>query len=186
MDNKTYNGIVLFGEMGSGKDTFAEILAEIEPNCTLYNIGYICREFMKIANVKPEWDKKGREFGQLVSVKLREIDENILNDYTYARTLENNSFPIVTGGRTKEDFKYWTSRGFLTVGVNVDYDVRLERLRARDKDFNIGSLNHMTENDVNYIVCNLCEVVIDNSSDLESLKENASSFVKKYLNPIEK
>lgn len=175
------NGIVIFGEMGSGKDTFAEILAELLPTCSLYNIGYICRELMKVANVREEWHGKGREFGQLVSVKLREIDENILNDYTYARVIEDETLPVVIGGRTKQDYEYWKNKGFLIVGVDVDYNIRIERLKSRDKDFNLGSLNHMTETDVPYIINNLCDVLIKNNGGLEDLKANTIAFIEKYI-----
>lgn len=175
------NGIVIFGEMGSGKDTFAEILAELLPTCSLYNIGYICREFMKIATVREDWHGKGREFGQLVSVKLREIDENILNDYTYAKAIESENLPIIIGGRTKKDYEYWKDKGFLIVGVDVDYDIRIERLKSRDKDFNLGSLNHMTEIDVPYIIANLCDVLIKNNDGLEELKATTIKFIEKYI-----
>lgn len=181
MNDVVLNGIVIFGEMGSGKDTFAEILSDLLPSCSLYNIGYICREFMKVANIKEDWAGKGREFGQLVSVKLREIDENILNDYTYAKAIENENLPVIIGGRTKKDYEYWKNKGFLIVGVNVDYDIRIKRLKSRDKDFNLGSLNHMTEVDVPYIIKNLCDVLIENNGDLEELKTNTIEFIKKYI-----
>lgn len=181
MNNGVLNGIVIFGEMGSGKDTFADLLAEVLPTCSLYNIGYICRELMNVATVKPEWTGKSREFGQLVAVKLREIDENILNDYTYAKSIENNTLPIIIGGRTKKDYEYWKNKGFLIVGVYVDYNTRLNRLKSRDKDFNLGSLNHMTESDVPYIIENLCDVLIDNNGDLEHLKTQTLQFIKQYV-----
>lgn len=176
-----FNGIVIFGEMGSGKDTFAELLSSLVPDCSLYNIGYLCREFMKVAKVKENWFGKDREFGQLVSIKLREIDEDILNDYTYACSLENSNLPIIIGGRTLKDYEYWKNKNFLVVGIDVDFDTRISRLKNRDKHFNIGSLNHMTELDVPHIISNLCDVLIKNNGDLEELKENTNKFISQYI-----
>lgn len=181
---KKYNGIVLFGEMGSGKDTFAEILAELEPKFALYNIGYLCRELMKVAKVMPEWKDKDREIGQLSSVKLREIDVNILNYYTHAKALESDSVPIIVGGRTMDDCEYWKNQNYLVVGVNVDYDIRIKRIKDRDTHFNVGSLSHITELDVPRIIENLCDVVVDNNGDLDALYNTASLFLKDYSNII--
>lgn len=180
MNKNAYNGIVLFGEMGSGKDVVAEMLSELIPNCALYNIGFICRELMKVSKVNNNWTDKKRELGQLAADKLREIDINILNDYTYALTLEDKCFNIIIGGRTMDDFDYWKNKGFLTVGVTVDSDVRLQRLKKRDGVVDIDSFKHSTENSAGFIANNLCEVVLNNSFTLDILKENLTSILFKY------
>lgn len=178
---RKYNGIVVFGEMGSGKDTFAELLCKLDSRCSIYNIGFLCREFMKISKVNPKWNDKRRELGQLIADKAREVDINIFNDYTYSNILEKNNFPIVVGGRIVSDYNYWKEKGFLAVGITVDYEERVRRLCQRDKDFNIESMNHNTERNVKNIISNLCEVTIDNNLDLKNLQELSANFHKDFI-----
>lgn len=180
MTSKQYNGIAIFGGMGSGKDTFAEILSKSSPNATIYNIGYICREFMKISNVNELWKNKSRELSQTVASKLREIDENILNEYTYANAMLNDKFPIIVGGRTFKDFEYWSDKNFLVVGVTADYTTRVERLLARDSEFNEDDLNHETEKDIVYIVENLCPIIVFNNSDLTHLENESTKILNLF------
>lgn len=170
MSNTKYNGIAIFGGMGSGKDTFAEILLQGKQDSAIYNIGYICREFMKISKVNEFWNGKSRELSQTVASKLREIDENILNDYTYANAMLSKKFPIIVGGRTFEDFDYWSKKNFLVVGITADFDVRVQRLLSRDSEFNKNDLNHKTEKNIVSIVENLCPVIVHNNKNLEYLE----------------
>lgn len=180
MNDKLYKGIALFGGMGSGKDTFAEILLEEKENSAIYNIGYICREFMKVSKVNTLWTNKSREFSQLVASKLREIDINILNDYTYAKSLDTDKFPIIVGGRTFEDYEYWKRKGFLIVGIHTDFDLRLKRIKERDSDFNEESLLHKTEKDTDYIACNLCDILVVNNTDLSNLTTEAKNILSLF------
>lgn len=179
MENKIFKGIAIFGGMGSGKDTFAELLLKNKNNSAIYNIGYICREFMKISTINESWKNKSRELSQTVASKLREIDENILNEYTYANAMLSNKFPIIVGGRTFEDFEYWSNKGFLIVGVTADYNTRAKRLISRDSEFNKKDLNHKTEKDIVYIVENLCPIVIENNSDLTHLEREIEKMLDK-------
>lgn len=178
MNIENYNGIAIFGGMGSGKDTFAEVLAKNKKDSVIYNIGYICREFMKISKVNKDWHGKNRELSQAVASKLREIDENILNDYTYANAMLSNKFPIIVGGRTFEDFEYWTNKKFLVVGISANFDVRVQRLFSRDLEFNANDLNHKTEKDIVYIVDKLCPIVIHNNEDLIHLENETKAFLR--------
>lgn len=173
MMDKKYQGIAIFGGMGSGKDTFAEILAKTKQDSAIYNIGYICREFMKISKTNENWQSRGRELSQTVASKLREIDENILNEYTYANAILGEKFPIIVGGRTFEDFDYWTSKNFLVVGVTADFEVRVQRLLSRDSEFNAKDLEHKTEKNIVHIVEKLCPMVVTNNSDLKHLEEES-------------
>lgn len=180
MSDKKYNGIAIFGGMGSGKDTLAEILLQSKENSAIYNIGYICREFMKISKVNKRWENKSRELSQTVASKLREIDANILNDYTYANAIFNSEFPIIVGGRTFKDFEYWKEKGFLLVGITADYNTRVERLLSRDSEFNKEDLNHETEKDTDYISKELCKIVISNNKDLNHLYSEIGKIIKLF------
>jgi dephospho-CoA kinase len=160
--DKVYNGIVIFGEMGAGKDTFAEQLSAFRANSRIYNIGVLCREMMKVARINPTYKGLERCIGQTVSDKLRETDINIMCDYILAviyekgqikygwdnSSLEGEAFnkalleqlsvirkdelSIIVGGRTLTDVNYWRSKEYLIVGIKVSDSVRKLRLQSRD------------------------------------------------------
>ena len=50
-----YNGIVIFGEMGAGKDALASKFVELRDKAKIYNMGVLCREMMKVSKVNKRW-----------------------------------------------------------------------------------------------------------------------------------
>ena len=160
--DKVYNGIVIFGEMGAGKDALAEQFMNLRQSAKIYNIGVLCREMMKIAKVNPQWRGLERYIGQTTADKLREMDKDIMCDYILAliyedwqrkcgwdnsglegeehhRTLmeqlaviRKEELSIIAGGRTLVDLNYWRNKQFLVVGVKVSEEVRKKRLISRD------------------------------------------------------
>jgi dephospho-CoA kinase len=160
--SKFYNGIVIFGEMGAGKDVLAEQFSSLRANSKIYNMGILCREMMKISKVNNKWRGLERYIGQTIADKFREIDINIMCDYIFALIYErgqqlhgwdNNSIdtkafdnvlikqmnivrkleiPIIVGGRTLSDLNYWKDKDFLIVGVKVSEEIRKRRLATRD------------------------------------------------------
>lgn len=160
--DKVYNGIVIFGEMGAGKDALAEQFRHLRHNSQIYNIGVLCREMMKVAKVNPAWRGQERHIGQTIADKFRELDINIMCDYILALIYERgqklhgwdnshlegedfdkaimkelamirkDELSIVVGGRTLTDLDYWRGKQFLIVGVKVSDEVRKKRLISRD------------------------------------------------------
>lgn len=160
--NKNYNGIVIFGGMGAGKDALAAKLIELRSTAKIYNIGVLCREMMKVAKVNPQWRGLERYIGQTTADKLREMDINIMCDYILAliyegwqkqygwdnSSLEGEEYKealqkqlsvvrekelsIIVGGRTLADYSYWQEKGYLIVGIKVSDEVRKQRLITRD------------------------------------------------------
>jgi dephospho-CoA kinase len=160
--DKIYNGIVIFGEMGAGKDALAEQFKNIRENATIYNIGILCREMMKVTKVNPIWKGRERYIGQTTADKLREMDIDIMCDYIMAliyergeaiygwkdNQLEGEAYSkeflrrislirecelsIIVGGRTLTDLKYWKAKSYLIVGITVSDEVRRNRLINRD------------------------------------------------------
>lgn len=138
--NNSYNGIVIFGEMGSGKDTLAEQISNLRTNAHIYNMGALCREIMNIAKVNPKWVDNERSLGQDIADKLREVDKNIFGDYILSKIflrwqekygfncgyisgdeyngkvlnhlskIRKNELSIISGGRTIDDFRYWKEK----------------------------------------------------------------------------
>lgn len=160
--NKTYNGIVIFGEMGAGKDVLADQFRALRYNSQIYNMGALCREMMKVSKVNPDWRGRERYIGQTTADKLREMDINIMCDYILAliyerwqreyhwnnssleaeefqhaileqlSVIKSNELSIIVGGRTISDINYWRDKRFLIVGIRVSDDVRKARLALRD------------------------------------------------------
>jgi len=50
----------------------------------------------------------------------------------HIKRIREIEIPIIVGGRTIADFDFWTEKGFLAVGLEVDKDIRFERLVLRD------------------------------------------------------
>ncbi|NLM34736.1 MAG: hypothetical protein GX206_04790 [Clostridiales bacterium] len=205
----SYNGIIIFGEMGSGKDELADKLMLLSPKVVKYNLSALIRIIKPYASVSPEWMGNERTLYQIYADKLREIDINILNKYTIGliyekikkafnvnmsevdkdsfesslnenlKLIRNLEIPVIVGGRTIADYKFWTEKGFMAVGLEVDKDIRFQRLVLRDglETAKNSNSNHNTEKDVAYIVHNLCHLIIDNNGTKEELQEKARQLL---------
>ena len=85
---KNYNGIAIFGEMGSGKDALAEQFSTLRENAIIYKMSVLCREMMKVSKVNPAWEGRERYIGQIIADKFRDLDINIMCDYVLALIYE--------------------------------------------------------------------------------------------------
>ncbi|KAF5070409.1 hypothetical protein [Proteiniclasticum sp. QWL-01] len=205
----TYNGMIIFGEMGSGKDTLADRIIEADGRFKKYGLGDIIRLIKKVSTVDPAWFGNERTFMQLAADKLREIDMDILNHFALAKMLEenlgdftltkeayredlnrlfekilrdHNVIPMIVGGRTWKDYDYWTSRGFLAVGIEVDAHKRMERLVLRDGQevAEKSDSTHNTEKDVREII-ERCELKVDNNGSLEDLDREVERVTQYFF-----
>lgn len=200
-----YNGLIIFGEMGSGKDTLADLMMEAEPRVKKYGLGDAMRYMSRIATVDPQWFDNQRTFMQQMADKMREIDPDVFNQFALATMLMENLpdydlrgqdydailkdhfkqihqrgvLPIIVGGRTWMDYDFWKDRRFLTVGIDIDRQVRLDRLRQRDGDAVALKSDgaHNTERDV-YDIIQKCQVKADNNGDLENLRQEAQRILE--------
>lgn len=157
-----YNGIVIFGEMGAGKDALAAQFIELRDKAKIYNMGVLCREMMKVSKVNHRWKDMERYIGQTVADKLREMDINIMCDYILSLIYENgqkkygwdnshleeeafeqalkeqlsiirdHELSIIVGGRTLSDLNYWRDKGYLIIGIRISPEIRKKRLISRD------------------------------------------------------
>lgn len=167
--DKVYNGIAIFGEMGTGKDALAEEFSVLRENAAIYKMSVLCREMMKISIVNPEWVGYERYIGQTIADKFRELDINIMCDYILALIYEkgqkkyswdntglkgeaynkaviqqlsimrNDELSIIVGGRTLTDLAYFKSKKFLIVGVKVSKEIRKGRLISRDGETSVSN-----------------------------------------------
>ncbi len=211
-DIKEYNGIIIFGEMSTGKDALADFLLELNPKSAKYNIGNVVRQFIPIVKLNPQFKGRDRVFTQMIADKLREVHPMLLNDYCFSliyskwekefnwgqeelteenllevlnkqlSQLKEKEIPIIVGGRTPNDFIYWSQRNFLVVGLYCDHEVRFNRLVARDgiEVARNSDFTHNTEIQVKDIVNNKCDIVIDNSFDFEHLKNEAQKLLSMF------
>ncbi|MTK12427.1 MAG: hypothetical protein F8N39_10185 [Clostridiaceae bacterium] len=193
---KIYNGIVIFGEMGSGKDELAEQISKLRNSVEKYNIGRLCRDIMRVTKVNSKWQGKERQLGQEIANKLREIDINIMNDYIYAcmskkdnsivtectSTVKNSQLSIVVGGRTFCDLEYWKEKGYLIIGISTNDKTRVNRLVCRDGESAKNSVifQHNTETEARKIVDKLCDETIINDGTLDDLRVEAERILNKY------
>ncbi|MPQ44057.1 AAA family ATPase, partial [Clostridium tarantellae] len=172
------NGIIIFGEKGSGKDTVAEYIEKfIKENkeVSFFNIGDIVRNMSCMFLATEKWNNKKREFYVETAKKLKELDKNFLNYYALGKIfeqfqvntlneIENNKLLIITGGRTEEDYNFWRERNFLIVGVTCEENIRQERLKGRDGYFQHSQ--DSLEKDTKLII-KKSDFIINNSSGLE-------------------
>ena len=203
-----YNGIIIFGEMGSGKDALADFIIDFEPKTKKYGLGDIIRNMKPIVAISPEWSGNERGFFQLVADKLREIDMNILNKYALSRMITENAqlhpvaqeskwndiyenlervneniLPMIVGGRTKDDFDFWKKAGFLIVGITATKENRYQRLVLRDGEevAKNSNPNHNTEKEVAVLV-DKADFIANNDGTLEDLKIKAKEILHYFEN----
>lgn len=167
--DKVFNGIVIFGEMGAGKDELANQICVLREKAKIYKISVLCREMMKVSKINPRWRGQERYIGQTVADKIRELDVNIMCDYILALIYENwqgkygwdnsgleddeykealleqlavirnEEIPVIVGGRTFTDLHYWKTKGYLVIGVKISEEVRYERLISRDGEATVNN-----------------------------------------------
>ncbi len=203
-----YNGIIIFGEMGSGKDALADFIIDLEQKTKKYGLGDIIRNMKPIVSISPEWEGNERGFFQLVADKLREIDMNILNKYALSKMITENAtlhevsqeskwddiyenlrrvneniIPMIVGGRTKDDFDFWKKAGFLVVGITATKENRYQRLVTRDGEevAKNSNPNHNTEKEVAILV-EKADFIANNDGTLDDLKVKAKEVLDYFLN----
>ncbi len=177
--SKIYNGIVIFGEMGAGKDVLAEQFCSLRKQAKIYKISVLCREMMKVSKVNLKWRGLERYIGQTIADKMREMDINIMCDYILAliyergqkkygwdnsnvrdedfdkellkqlSILRNDELSIIVGGRTLTDLEYWKEKNYLIVGIKVSDEVRKKRLILRDGESTVKNSSSKHNTEVN-------------------------------------
>lgn len=180
---KTKCGIVLFGEIGSGKNYIAKKICENIGNGEIFNIGDICRDIMdNVALSKDLTSSKARILGQKIGSELRNIDINILNEYANGKIkshCKDDIFWIITGGRTVADLAFWRKKDYLIVGVKSSKSK--ERSAQRDGVDNNNAREHFTEVEVNEIVnSDMCDCIIENEENDIGLQNQVENLLTEY------
>lgn len=140
--------IIIFGEIGAGKDAVAEILKEIFPG-KIVKLGRKIRgDVDEIHNIL-SGDKNKRSLYQEYGQGMREIfGKDIWNLILYDSILsglKNEKTYIIADARQTNEFNFWTNLGFFPVAVIADKEVREERIKSRDGFDQFSRFSHETE-----------------------------------------
>jgi dephospho-CoA kinase len=163
--------IILFGPMGAGKGTVADILIQ--------EYGYVkgslgAKIHAETALHGTESREEMQEYGQAMR---RIFGENVWNDYLFNQ-LHNTvgqylkaGRVVIDDGRQLNEFDYWKAKGFLTVGITAEQHLRAARLEKRNgKPTPLERFHHDTE--VQALKCfDKCDYLIFNNFDLATLRK---------------
>lgn len=170
--------IIIFGQAGAGKTTTAEILRDIY-NYAIFSLG---RKIHAECSLHGQHKREEmQEYGQAMR---RIFGNDVWNDWMY-KSLQTygksdvlaEGKVVIDDGRQLNEFDYWNSKGFVTVGITAPYELRKERILQRSGYvFTESQANHDTE--IQALECaGKCDIQICNDKDLGYLKR---MFVK-YL-----
>jgi hypothetical protein len=152
---RTVPNIALLGKAGSGKDTAAELLAELYP----YQRVAFADKLKDVATII--WGpgaRTDRTKLQKLGVAVREIQENSWVEalLTGASVEEIDGEPrfvegndnlalAVTDCRFPNEASYLAARGFVTIRILAGRGLRVNRLRANGKLQDEAQLDHVSE-----------------------------------------
>lgn len=167
--------IAFIAEAGGGKDFLAEY--------TIKKYGYTRYAFATYVNnvgrelfphLYGDGKNKNRALLQAIGTKLREIDEDVWINAMFKdideeaksrnRYKELREYIVITDCRMPNEYKALKERGFIFIRINVDEEVRKQRLLNRGDKFTDNDLKHHTESFYNQFEC---DYVINNNTTQE-------------------
>lgn len=163
-------GILIMGTMGSGKDEVADILKEY--GYTKVKLGKDIKENVDKYNYN---NKPTRPLYQQYGQLCRQLfGEDVWNAALAREILKMkaqykiNNFAIADG-RQNNEFEFWKARGFITIGIVADADLRDKRIIKRDGTSQKEYFNHSTEIEAMECV-KKCDYIVENNESLSALK----------------
>lgn len=178
---------IVFGEMGAGKDTVAEMLAK-NYNSDIVKLGKRIRNDVDEIYNKFNIDKNLRELYQHYGQSMRNVfGKDIWNLILYESIKEglrkDNSY-IIADARQPNEFIFWKELGFIPVGVVADLNIRTQRLKNRDGFDQSVAFNHETEVSARQVIEHIKELeptreafVITNNGTLDELEKEISKMI---------
>lgn len=175
-----YKGIIIFGTMGSGKDTLAAMLEERIFGSRIYKLGEDIRGFVDKVMDGDNNRAYYQDYGQMVRTNLGPDAWNRLCSYKIIQDIEQDkmNLPIIADGRQENEFDYWIKRGFFTVGINTRQNIRIDRLEKRDGTCDMERLTHGTELQAQYIVTQTVDMEVPNDLGMNELKKYSDMIAK--------
>lgn len=186
------NSIIIFGEIGAGKDTAAEILAK-HLNSQIVKLGWkIRKDVDEICDKITISDKNRRELYQHYGQGMRKVfGQDLWNMILYDKIkegLNKGMSYIIADGRQTNEFTFWIDIGFIPVAVVADKDVRMKRVKKRDGFDQSNTLNHETEINARKITKHIKEseptgraFTIVNNGTIKELEEQINQVINKIV-----
>ncbi|PTY92974.1 dephospho-CoA kinase [Heyndrickxia sporothermodurans] len=149
------NNIVIFGEMGAGKDILADILSDVL-GAYVVKLGRRIREDVDhIYGLLPDGPNKRKlyqDYGEGMRQIFGEDVWNLILHDNIKYGIEKGHSHIIADGRQEHELKYWTKLGFVPIGITADEEIRIQRLKNRDGFDQSSTFDHITEKAVRNIV----------------------------------
>lgn len=137
------NNIILFGMMGSGTGTVASILVNYD-----YCIKHLAKPIKLNVRKYNYQSLPERLMYQKHGDNCRELfGKDVFNIYL-DREIETETFTfpvVIEDGRKPDELDYWTQRGYISIGIVADSDIRRQRLIDRDGVDQVEYFLHDTE-----------------------------------------
>lgn len=173
--------VIVIGKMGVGKDTFAEFLVK-NHNYVQTSIAGRLKQIAELLypDVFATGDRnQKRSVLQKLGDLLRSQNMNIFNDALIREISVKKISPVVISDvRYTMEYDFFVSKGFIPVRVNVDDNIRFERLFKRDGSYpTLDTLNHRSENDI-CVAANKYFYEVDNNGTQQDLEKQAADFFK--------
>jgi dephospho-CoA kinase len=151
--------IILFGEMGSGKSTVAHYI-ELIYGHRVMSLGRKIHQECKLHG--KETREELQQYGQM----MRKIfGKDIWCDYLIKQVDLKKENIVIDDARQLNEFEYFTSKGFIPIGVVADEEVRLKRLKNRvNYEVKKESEKHETEVQARQNI-ERCKLVIENNGN---------------------
>jgi dephospho-CoA kinase len=179
--------VIIFGPMGAGKDEIANILAD-EYGYMIYKLGKYIREDCDKRNYKAlDKRKLYQDYGQFNrqlfgdDVWNEALHTDITAQYEIYQELDGRQLNfVIADGRQLNELGYWSGKGFVTLGVYANEDLRAIRLIKRDGKDQSKYFKHDTE--LQAIDCfKQCQWQIWNDGTREELHKDVLWFAKEKL-----
>ena len=175
--------IALTGKLRSGKDTVADMMIKDGfHQCKLSSgIAEIIQRYFS-SDCSASDKAKLRNHYTTIGQALRGLHEDVWIDHTWKlinqkwKYLGGKDLPIiVTDVRQQNEADFFREKGFLIVKIEADEDIRIQRAKEKDSDFDESELFHETELSVDNIKE---DVLIINNGSLEELEEKVDNLLQ--------
>ena len=172
--------IAVAGEIRSGKDSFSDyMLNKLERPSKLYfaeGIEKIIREFFPEAF---EGNNKPREYYQEIGQFMRKLNPMVWVNHTSRKyeelILQGTDNFVLTDLRQLNEYNWLKSRGFTIVKVEAEPEIRIERMKQAGDKFNMQSLLHPVEQQIQTLPY---DYLVTNNTTLEDLYKQADFILQ--------
>jgi len=165
--------VILFGPMGAGKDTVAEMLVTLSKRDFPFIMKLGDATSQSIRNITGHTPNRTemQEYGQFCR-KLFGEDiwcKQLMADLALA--LDKPMAPlIISDGRQPNELTFFKDKGFIPIGVNAPLCLRLKRVEKRDGYSQAERSMHETESNALRII-QYCNAIIYNDGTLDELED---------------